>query len=88
MDLQILSASQVKLTVEQEGARQRFKSGLHHFKENGKKTSKNLTFIFTEEGVKWVVAVVLDYRLVLVLKTRHKLKPSVEQSLGFSTINY
>lgn len=53
----------------------------------GSRRQKYLTVAFAEKGVKRVVAVILDFRLVLVVKPGEKLKPSIQQSLGFSTID-
>lgn len=47
-----------------------------------------LTIVSTKEGVEGVVAVILDHRLVLILKARQKLVASIQQSFGFSTVNY
>lgn len=85
MDLQLLSASQVKLTVEQDGALRESKTD---FSREWRRIQKWLTFVPTEEGVKRLVAVILDDRFVSVLRARHKFKPSVEQRLGFSTVSY
>lgn len=49
---------------------------------------KYLTLVSSKKAVKGVIAVILDYRLVLVLHPGQKLEPSVQQHFGFSTIGY
>lgn len=47
-----------------------------------------LTIFAPKDSVKWIIAVILHNRLVLILRARYKGHPSVQQGFGLSAINY